>query len=147
MATNIDELKQMWASDSQIKETELARESLRTPHLHSKYLDMLINAKMKVSAYQHDLARMQLFKARYYKGELTKDELLEYGLPQWQYNKPLKSEMDGLLDADADCIKIRQKIDYVTLMVFQLEQIMNAIKGRGWDIRNAIEFLKYQSGL
>ena len=146
MAT-IDEIKELWAEDSRIKESELARESLRTPHLHSKYLDMLINAKMKVSAYQHDLARMQQFKTRYYKGELTKEELVEYDLPQWQYNKPLKSEIESILNADADCIKIRQKIDYISLMVFQLENIMQAIKGRPWDIRNSIEFLKYQSGL
>ena len=144
---NIDELKAEWANDSEIRETELTRESLRTPHLHSKYLDLLVNAKMKAAAYRHDLARMQQFKTRYYKGELTKDELTQHNLQQWQYNKPLKSEMEGLLDADADCIKIKQKIDYVDLMVFQLDSIMNAIKGRGWDIRNAIEFLKYQQGL
>ena len=144
---NIDELKEMWAEESVIVQTDLTRESLRSPHLHSKYLDILINAKMRAAAYRHDLARLHLLKSRYWKGELTKEELAEQGWPQYQYNKPLKSEVDGMLDADAECIKIKTKIEYLELMIFQLDSIMNAIKSRGWDIRNAIDFLKYQSGL
>ena len=89
---NIDEIKQMWSIDCEIDETQLTRESLKSPHLHSKYLDILINSKMKVVAYRHDLSRKSLLKIRYWRGELTKDELLENNLPQYLYSNPVPRE-------------------------------------------------------
>ena len=144
---NLDELKAEWAKDSIIKENDLNREALRTPQLHSKYLELLINAKMKLAKLKHDLARVEQFKIRYWKGELTKEELTEYNLPQWQYNKPLKSELESMLAADEDCILIKNKMDYCEMMIYFLESVMNAIKSRGWDIRNAVEYLKFQAGM
>jgi hypothetical protein len=143
---NIDELKTTWAKDSIISEMDLSREALRTPQLHSKYIDLLIDSKMKLATRKHDLARMQNLKSRYYRGELSKDELLQYELVQWQYNKPLKSEMDSVLDADEDCILIKGKIEYFDMMVYFLESIMKSIASRGWDIKAAIEFKKFQAG-
>lgn len=143
---NIDELKESWAKDSIISEFDLSREALRVPQLHSKYIDLLIGSKMNLAKRKHDLARMQNLKARYYRGELSKDELSQYNLVQWQYNKPLKSEMDSFLDADEDCILIKGKIEYFEMMVYFLESIMKSIASRSFDIKNSIEFKKFQAG-
>lgn len=143
---NLEELKQSWKSDTKINELDLSRESLKTPHLHSKYLDLLIDAKRRTSKTRHDLARMQQFKGRYYRGELSKDELKEYGLPQYQFNAPLKSQMESVLDADEDCIKIKENIEELETMVYMLEAIMKSIYSRSFDIKNSIEFTKFQAG-
>lgn len=142
----IDEIKDMWEEDTIIDETRLAKESLKSPQLHSKYLNLLIDSKIRVAAYKHDLARKQLLKARYWRGELTKAELEENNWPQWQYNKPLKSELENMLDADDDCIKIKNKIEYFEIMIQQLDSIMGSIKSRSFDIKNAIDFVKFQAG-
>lgn len=143
---NIEELKKEWQIDTKINELDLSRESLKTPHVHSKYVDMLVDAKRKVSRKRHDLARMQQFKTRYFSGLLTKDELVEYDLPQYQFTRPLKGEMQNMLDADEDCIKIKEEIEECELIVFFLENVMKSIYSRSFDIKNSIDFSKFQAG-
>lgn len=143
---SLDEIKAEWKKDTVINEHDLSRESLKSPHIHSKYIDMLVDAKRKVSRKKHDLARMQQFKTRYFSGLLTKDELIEYNLPQYQYSKPLKSDMAGVLDADEDCIKIKEEIEECELIVFFLDNVMKSIYSRSFDIKNSIEFSKFQAG-
>lgn len=143
---NLDSLKDEWKKDTVINQLDLSRESLKTPHVHSKYVDLLVDAKRKVSRKRHDLARMQQFKTRYFNGLLTKEELKEYDLPQYQYSKPLKSEMQNMLDADEDCIKIKEEIEECELIVFFLENVMKSIYSRSFDIKNSIEFSKFQAG-
>lgn len=143
---NLEEMKREWKVDANINELDLTRESLKVPKLHSKYIDMYVDSKRKFSRKKHDLARMQQFKARYYRGELSKAELTEYGLPQYQLNKPLNSQMDAVLAADEDCIKISEEIDEIELQIIFLEGVMKSIYSRSFDIKNSIEFAKFQAG-
>lgn len=143
---NIDLLKAEWKDDTKINQLDLSRESLKTPHIHSKYIDLLVDAKRKVSRKNHDLARMHQFKKRYWAGQLSKEELIDYGLPQYQLNAPLKSQVDSMLDADEDCIKIKEEIEECELIVFFLENVMKSIYSRSFDIKNSIDFSKFQAG-
>lgn len=143
---NLDEIQQNWKKDCSINELDLSRESLKIPHLHSKYIDLLVGAKRQVSRAGHDLARMQHVKSKYYKGELTKAELEGYELIPYQFNKPLKSEMEAILDADEDCIKIKENIEGLGIMIYFLESVMKSIQSRSFDIKNSIEWGKFQAG-
>ena len=143
---NIDELNADWASDCTIDENHLDRESVKTPNLHAKYLRLLSFHKMKQSALEADYNNMRTRKFRYYRGEMTRDELTELGWDQWQGTKPLKNEMDEFLTGDADLNKILIKCAYMKTMVATIESIMNQIKARDWSIRNAIEWKKFIAG-
>lgn len=143
---NLEELKSMWESDSKISESNISSESLRIPQLHSKYLNMLVDCKAKLMKREYDLHVLIRLKTRYYNGELTKDELTETGWDQWQYNKPLKSELGAILDADQDIFQRKAKIEYLKIMVFFLDSVMVSMKGRSFDIKNAIEWSKYLAG-
>lgn len=143
---NIEELKKEWKRDAQINELDLSREALKVPQLHSKYIDLFTDAKRKFTRKKHDLARMQQFKARYYRGELTKAELVEYNLAQYQLNKVLNSQMEAVLAADEDCIKIAEEIEELEIIVFFLEGVMRSIYSRSFDIKNSIAFSVFQAG-
>jgi len=143
---NLEELQQEWKIDTKINELDLSRESLKTPHLHSKYIDHLVGAKRRLSRAKHDLARMAAFKVKYWSGHLTKEELIEYELPQYQYTKPLKSEVEGKLLADEDYIKILDNIEGLEIMIGFLESVMKSIFARSFDIKNSIEWGKFQAG-
>lgn len=142
----LSEIKADWSKDSKINDLDLSREALRGPSLHSKYLDLLVDAKRQTAKHRHDLAKMQALKVRYWNGLLSKAELEQYGLPQYQYAKPMKAEIDSKLAADDDCIDIQEKIDELEIIIYTLESIMKSIASRGWDIRNAIEWNKFQAG-
>ena len=143
---NIEELHAMWDSDCSIDEDHLDRESVTTAKLHSKYLRMLIQHKMKIAALQAEYNNLRQRKFRYYRGEMSRDELKENGWDQWQSVKPLKNEMEEFLNGDSDLNKIDLKIQYIKIMVEALESILNQIKARDWQIRNAVEFKKFLAG-
>jgi hypothetical protein len=77
---------------------------------------------------------------------MTKQELQEEGWDQWQGVKPLKNEMAEFLEGDADLNKVNIKCEYIKNMIEAIESILNQLKGRDWQIRNAIEWKKFVSG-
>jgi hypothetical protein len=136
----------MWAEDCNINRNKIAEESLNTAKLHQKYLTLLLQIKTKMLKTEMDFNTLKLDKYRYFRGEMTKEELAERGWVQYQGLKPLKSDMEFVLEHDTEVGKMNIKIQYMRNMVYQLESILNSIKGRDWAIRNHIEWQKFQAG-
>lgn len=143
---NIDELHDLWDNDCSINDDHLDKESINTSKLHSKYLRMLIQHKMKVAALTSEYNNLRQLKFRYYRGELSREELAENTWNQWQGVKPLKNEMDEFLTGDKDLNKINIKVQYIKVMIEALESILGQIKSRDWQIRNAVDFKKFIAG-
>ena len=113
----LEELNEMWEVDCSIDDDRLDKESVRTPNLHAKYLRMLMQHKLKMAALENEYKTLRQKKFRYYRGEMTKPELEEYGWSQWQGVKPLKNEMEEFLEGDADLNKITIKVAYIKCMI------------------------------
>lgn len=143
---NIDEILIEWEKDNGIDENHLDNASITTAKLHSKYLKLLIDAKLRKTKIDINYNTLRKTKIRYYRGELSKDELKEYGWDQWQYNKPLKAEMDEFLKGDADLCNLAARQEYIDTMIFAIESILTQIKSRDWQIRNAIAFKQFLAG-
>ena len=65
---------------------------------------------------------------------------------------PLKSnltsdEIKMFINADDDVCKLEYKITYLTTMLNYIESILKVIQNRTYQIKNAIEFMRFQSGL
>lgn len=146
MAT-LDQLQSMWKTDCVFDEDNLDKEALRSASLHAKYLDHYVENKLKMAKLNADMANLRRLKGRYYRGEMTKDELKELGWEQWLYNKPLKSEMDEVLDGDVDICNLKVKVEYIASIMYYLESILYQIKGRDWQIKNSIEYKKFIVGM
>ena len=142
----LDEILDMWESDSAIDEDHLDRESISTAKLHSKYVRMLMQHKIKFAALNNEYNTLRQKKFRWYRGEMTRDELTNNGWEQWQGLKPLKNEMEEFLTGDGDLNRITIKMEYIKCIIEALESILKEIRGRDWGIRNAIEFKKFISG-
>lgn len=143
---NIEQLHDIWDEDCKINDDHLDRESVRTPNLHSKYLRILINHRMKLAALAAEYNTLRQKKFRFYRGEMGQLELSELNWSQWQGTKPLKNEMDEFLQGDSDLNKISIKIEYIKGMVEALESILGQIKSRDWQIRNAINWKQFIAG-
>ena len=143
----LDELHDLWDTDCFIDDDHLDKSSIATAKLHSKYLRMLIQHKMKIAAYQAEYNNLRQAKFRYYRGEMPREELTERSWNQWQGVKPLKNEMEEFLTGDSDLNKIDLKIQYIKVMVEALDSILGQIKARDWQIRNAVEYKKFIAGV
>ena len=143
----LSEIQEMWEQDSRIDETNLGRESTRVPTLHAKYLVYLSKVKLQLRKAESDYYNTRRLKYRYYRGEMSKDELEDNGWMQWQGNKPLKNEMDEFLQCDQNLIELQDKVEYFKTVIYTLEQILRSINSRTWDIKTAVEWSKFTNGM
>jgi hypothetical protein len=142
----LENVKNEWKEDTRIDQTKLNDEIVKTPRLHAKYLDYFIIGRAKRSELIKKINIEKNFKRKYYRGELTKEELLERALPQWQGLKPSASELKDLFDQDPDICELNQKLDYWNIYVETIEYIMKSIGSRGYDLRALFELRKFESG-
>lgn len=141
----LDDLKEQWAKDCVIDEQNVDRASAISPNLHSKYLNELISAKLKLTKTQLELAQLKANKAKYFRGEMTKEELEERGWQQWQY-RTLKSDIEGMLEADSDIQTQIAREGYMKAMVLFIESVMGEIKTRSFHCKNIIDYQKFRAG-
>jgi len=142
----LSDLQQSWEQDAKIDEMNLGGESTKIPILHAKYLNLLTSSKLNLRKAESAYANMRRLKYRYYRGEMTREELEEEGWSQWQGTKPMKNEMDEFLSYDEDLIQLQDKVEYFKTVLYQLEQIIRSLNSRTWDIKNHIEWLKWSNG-
>lgn len=142
----LDDVLNEWERDCEIDTNHLDNSSIETAKLHAKYLRALTDAKLRLAKTYTEYDVLRRIKFRYFRGELTRDELNELGWDQWQYNKPLKAEADELLKGDADLAQLKNRIAYLETMVGSIESIMNQIKNRAWEIKNIISWRQFIAG-
>lgn len=142
----LQNIQTMWAEDCKVDQTNLGRAAARVPELHAKYLNMLSSVRLQYRKAEADYLRLRKLKYRYYRGELSKEELTELGWDQYLNNRPLKNEMDEVMTTDDDIIQSTDKLEYIKTILFQLEQILKSINSRTWDVKSAIEWYKFTNG-
>jgi hypothetical protein len=143
---NIDEIRNMATQDLSMDETELDKESMRTPQLHNKYLIIYTDEKLILGKIQSDLYKLKKYKWLYYTGKMSQEELDERGWETFDLNI-LKTDIDKFLNSDDDIIKLSNRILLQKEKVEYLESIIKIINNRQWSIRAAIDWLKFTSGV
>jgi hypothetical protein len=143
----LSDLQKMWAEDCRVDETNLGKESARTPILHAKYINYLSSTRLNLRKAESDYLNCRRKKYRYYRGEMSRVELEEEGWNQWQGTKPLKNEIDEFLQGDLELVALQDKIEYFKTVLYQLEAIIRSLNSRTWDIKNIIEWTKFTNGM
>lgn len=141
----LDELKTAWEQDCNIDELNPDRSSARSPQLHSKYLNELLDYRLKLTKTNFEYSQLKSAKARYFRGEMTKEELDLKGWEQWQY-KTLRSDIESMIDADPEAQKIEARVEYLKAVITFIESVMSEIRNRSFHCKNIIEWQKFRAG-
>ena len=144
---NIEDIQAMWEADSIIDDNHLGEASTETAKVHSKYIKLMVGVKLKLTKARADYNILRKNKFRYYRGELSREELQILGWEPYQLIKPLKNEMDEFLQGDQDLIALNTKIEYLETMGYLIEGILGQIKARDWQLKNGIEWKKFLAGM
>lgn len=144
---NIEQLQEEWDKDCEIDDNYLGENSTATPKLHAKYVKMLVQVKLKHTKLSSDYNLLRKNKFRYYRGELSREELQDLQWDQWQGVKPIKNEMDEFLKGDVELNNMEIKIKYLETMIYFLESVLQQIKARDWQIKTAVEWKKFLAGM
>ncbi len=142
---NFDELKQQVQEDLKIDSTELAIESVNTPQIHNKYLLLLKKHKEALAEDERTIRVMKKYKWLYYTGKLSKEELDQFKWEPFDLNI-LKTDVDKFIDADDDVIKLERQITEKKELVSYLDGVVKIVANRQWNIRSAIEWIKFSHG-
>jgi hypothetical protein len=141
------ELMAQWEEDCKIDKTQLMSVMYSHPILHSRYLTHLMEFKVALRKYAMKYQSTRLLRQRYFNGELTKEELDTYGWRQYLFKKPLKSEMESLLDASPDLQELQEKSLYIETMVQACESILKDLNSRYFLFSNLVSYEKFQAGV
>ena len=61
--------------------------------------------------------------------------------------KVLKNDLAMYISSDEEIIQLMDKIGYLEIVIKYLEGIIKSIDNRSWDVRNAIEWKKFEAGM
>ena len=141
----LESIFELWDQDSKIRREDLSEESLKISTLHSKYHKIYTQERLTLRKYEHELKQLKLDKYEFYTQGPTK-ETMDKGWQLPPIGKVIKSDVDKYMDADKDLIQLSLKIGVQHEKIELLESILKTIHNRGFQIKNAIDWIKFTSG-
>ena len=140
---NLDKIQAMWERDANIDPDNLHNESLKIPQLHSKYYTVYNTISLLREKARETYNRIRLERHNYYTGKAPAEVYAEDPFP---YKVREKDAIQRHMEADEKLNAIDMKIKYYDVTLKFLEEIIRNISGRTYQIKNAIEWQKFQSG-
>ena len=133
----------MWQKDSVIDPDNLHDESLKIPQLHSKYYTVYNTITLLREKARTSYSKIKLERYNYYTGKAEPEVYAEDPFP---YKVREKDAIQRHLEADERLTNIDLKIRYYDSTLKFLEEIIKTISNRTYQIKNAIEWQKFQAG-
>jgi hypothetical protein len=144
MTIDLDTIQKMWEQDSKIDSDNLHTESLNIPILHAKYFDLYNTIFLLRKKAEQQKRNIRHERYEYYSGKSDPEVYIENPFPKKIRDK---DTLQKYLDADENLSKVCLKIDYYDTMLVYIESILKMIQNRTYQIKNAIEFMRFNAGL
>ena len=140
----LEDIHDMWDRDSKINPSELDIEALKVSELHAKYLKVFHKERLILLKLEKDLQVLKRDKYEFYT-QGPSEEHLKRG---WEYPgvRILKNEANIYLDSDHDIIDLSLRIAYQKEKIDLIENIIRSLNSRNFQIKHAIDFLKWSQG-
>ena len=143
MVLDLEMIQKMWEEDSKIDLDNLHTESINIPKLHAKYFEIYNNIVLLKKKAEQQRKNIRHERYEYFSGKAD---------PAIYVHKPFpkkirdKDTMQKYLDSDESLSSVSLKIDYYDTILNYIESILKVIQNRTYQIKNAVEFMKFQAG-
>ena len=144
MSLDLDMIQKMWEQDSKIDMDNLHTESTNIPVLHSKYFELYNTIFLLRKKAEQQRKNIRHDRYEYYTGKADPDVYVENPFPKKIRDK---ETLQKYLDSDEKLSQVCLKIDYYDTMLNYIESILKMIQNRTFQIKNAIEFVRFTAGL
>jgi hypothetical protein len=144
MNLSLETIQEMWEKDSKIDIDDLHTESLNIPILHAKYFELYNTILLLKKKAEQQKKNIRHEKYEYFTGKADPEVYVEKPFPKKIRDK---ETLQGYLDSDEKLSQISLKVDYYDTMISYIDSILKMIANRTYQIKNAIEFIRFQSGL
>jgi hypothetical protein len=140
---NLDELKLQVQRDLKVDDEHLDTESLKNQEIKATYLDHKSRYELLLYRAKGDYKRLYREKWEYYGG---KADAKIYASKPFDL-KVLKTDLAVYITSDEEVINAENKIGYLETVVDYIKGVIKSVDNRGWDIKNAIEWKKFEAGV
>ena len=140
---NLDKIQSMWQEDCKIDIDNMHEESIKVPQLHSKYHEILNNLILLRTKAQKIQKSVRHERYEYYSGKADPEVYEKEPFP-----KKVR-DIDALIrymDSDDRVSDANLKVEYYDVMINYTESILKQISNRTYQIKNSIEWHKFQAG-
>lgn len=144
MSFDLDTIQKMWENDSKMDIDNLHTESLNIPIIHAKYFDMYNTIILLKKKAEQQKKNIRHERYEYYTGKADPEVYVEDPFPKKVRDK---DALQKYLDADTKLSQISLKVEYYDVMLNYIENILKMIQNRTYQIKNSIEFMRFQSGM
>jgi hypothetical protein len=141
---DIEKIQNMWEKDSKIDPDNLHTESLNIPSLHAKYFELYNNILLLKKKAEQQRRNIRHQKYEYYTGKADPDVYLENPFPKKIRDK---DALQKYMDADVSLSQSSLKVEYYDVLLNYLQDILKMIHNRTYQIKNALEYQRFMSGL
>lgn len=143
MILDLDEIQKMWEKDAHIDMDNLHQESINVPMLHAKYFEIYNTVILLKKKSEQSRKNIRHERYEYFTGKADPDVYIENPFPKKIRDK---DTLQKYLDADEKLSQVSLKIEYYDTILNYLESILKVVQNRTYQIKNAIEFLRFQAG-
>lgn len=140
----LEELLEMWKTDSVVDKIDPGKEILNIPQLHAKYLNIMSFSQLTLKDIQFKVNRMKKLKWEYYTGKLDDVTLKARGWEQFPY--VLKSDISTYLDSDEDINRLLAQKALTEQIVEVCTSILKELHSRTFQIRAFMDWEKFIQG-
>lgn len=142
----LEDIRSMLDKDVLIDNSNLNTEATILPQLHNKYLCFLTDEKLILSKLESDLKILSRDKWLYYSGKMSEKELKDRNWETFELSL-LKTDLDKFISSDTDIITLENKCTLQREKVYYLENSVKLISNKIWNIRAAIDWIKFTQGI
>ena len=140
---NLDKIQSMWQEDCKIDIDNMHEESIKIPQLHSKYHEILNNLILLRTKAQKIQKSVRHERYEYYSGKADPEVYERAPFPKKVRDK---DALIRYMDADDRVSDANLKVEYYDVMINYTESILKQISNRTYQIKNSIEWHKFQAG-
>lgn len=142
----IDEIITQWTEDVKFDRTELGEEALKCSSLHAKYISIYFKEQAILLKINKDLTCLQKDRWEYWSGKLDEKTIRERGWPPQPLNI-LKTDIPKYLESDDTISNLRLRAQLQEEKVKIVDSIIKHITNRGFNIKSAISWEQFKSGM
>ena len=140
---NLDKIQSMWQEDCKIDIDNMHEESIKVPQLHSKYHEIFNNLILLRTKAQKIQKSVRHERYEYYSGKADPEVYEREPFPKKVRDK---DALIRFMDADDRVSEANLKVEYYDVMINYTESILKQISNRTYQIKNSIEWHKFQAG-
>lgn len=141
----IEDIVSEWDKDSKIDPTEIGSEAINISKLHSKYINIITQEKLRLRKLEVEMKILRRDKYEMYTMGPTKEHK-DLGWEMPARGMILKQDVPIYMESDKEIVNLSLKIGMQQEKVEMLDSIIKSIMSRGYQLKTALDHLKFTMG-